>query len=165
MNKLSYRQGQLGLLIISLAVLFSSLYFQYVKDMEPCPLCLMQRFCVILAVILSGLAVFSNTMQKQKWFFIAQIVVALAGLYFAGRQLWLQSLTADQLPACLPGLDVLMRYFPWSDVFHALMWGAADCAEVHWQWLGITMAGWSALYFVGLLMVILIYNFLPREAS
>jgi disulfide bond formation protein DsbB len=61
---------------------------------------------------------------------------------------WLQSLPADQIPACLPGLDALLHYFPWQDILHALFWGSGDCAEINWQWLGLSMPVWSLLYFL-----------------
>jgi disulfide bond formation protein DsbB len=76
-----------------------------------------------------------------------QCFFACAGLFFALRQLWLQSLPAGTAPACMPGLDILIRYFPWQDVAHALLWGSGDCAESTWNFLGISMAGWSAVYF------------------
>ncbi len=53
-----------------------------------------------------------------------------------------------QAPACMPGLDVLVRYFPWQTVAHALFWGAGDCAETVWSLWGISMPGWTALYFL-----------------
>lgn len=80
-----------------------------------------------------------------------QVIVSLAGLYFAGRQLWLQSLPADQAPACMPDLSVLIHYFPWQDVFHALFWGAADCAEPSASWWGLSMPVWALAYFLVML--------------
>ncbi|STX52574.1 Disulfide bond formation protein B (Disulfide oxidoreductase) [Legionella busanensis] len=146
-----YRYWQMLLFLVSLGVLAASLYFQYVRGLEPCPLCLMQRLCVILEVLLCLIALFVNSLRTQRIITVLQIIIALAGLYFAGRQLWLQSLPHDQIPACLPGLDVLMRYFPWRDIFHALLWGAADCAEVNWTLLGLSMPAWVVLYFIGML--------------
>jgi protein dithiol:quinone oxidoreductase len=146
----NYRYWQIILFLVSLSILAASLYFQYIRDLQPCPLCLMQRLCVILELLLCTIAIFINHIRTQRIVTVLQIIIALAGLYFAGRQLWLQSLPPDQIPACLPGLDVLMRYFPWRDVLHALLWGAADCAEVNWTLLGLSMPAW-ALYFIGML--------------
>ncbi|STX29879.1 Disulfide bond formation protein B (Disulfide oxidoreductase) [Legionella beliardensis] len=151
MTSYNYRYWQLVLLIMSLCVLLASLYFQYIKDLQPCPLCLMQRLCVILEVIVCFIALFASRERMQRGMAGLQIIIALAGLYFAGRQLWLQALPHDQIPACLPGLEVLLQYFPWRDIFHALLWGAADCAEVSWQFLGLSMPAWAALYFIGMM--------------
>lgn len=145
MSKFSYRRSQSLLGLLSLFVLFSSLYFEYVVGLQPCPLCIMQRVCVFLLLALTGLGVTTHKKAHIVCFF--QILIALAGLYFAGRQLWLQSLPPGQIPACLPGLDVLIHYFPWQDVVKALVFGGGDCAESTWNLLGITMPGWAAMYF------------------
>lgn len=151
MNNYNFRTWQAMIFLISLSVLMASFYFQYVKNLQPCPLCIMQRVGVFLEVILCFIALVINRVRAYRIIAILQALVALSGLYFAGRQLWLQSLPPDQLSVCLPGLDVLWKYFPWRDIFHALLWGAADCAEVTWQFLGLSMPAWVFLYFTGIL--------------
>lgn len=147
----TYRQAQILLATISFFILLSSFYFEYVQGLQPCPLCLMQRFCVMLFLLFCLLGIFVHSVKKCKGLMVACLLVALGGLYFAGRQLWLQSLPAGQVPACLPDLSVLLQYFPWSDLFQAFVLGSGDCAKVSWTWLGLSMPAWTALYF--LLMV------------
>lgn len=146
MTKFAYRKTQSFLALLTLFVLLSSFYFQYVQGMQPCPLCLMQRICVFLLLGIMGLSL--GTMKKAHLVSLMQIIIACAGLFFSLRHLWLQSLPASQAPACMPGLDILIRYFPWQTVAHALFWGAGDCAETNWSLWGISMPGWSALYFL-----------------
>ncbi|MBA2709916.1 MAG: disulfide bond formation protein B [Tatlockia sp.] len=147
MTKPAYRRWQALLALISLIVLAASFYFEYFRGLEPCPLCLMQRFSVFLlfAISFTGTAIRSLKAGKVIAFF--QFFIAALGLYFAGRQLWLQSLPPGQAPSCMPDLGVLIRYFPLKDVFKALFWGTKDCAEITWQWLGMPMPAWTALYF------------------
>ncbi|WED42497.1 disulfide bond formation protein B [Legionella cardiaca] len=166
MNKLTYKRWQIMLVLISLIVLVSSFYFQYVKGLQPCPLCLMQRFCVFLLLIIGLIGLCSNYLKTGKILAILQILGAAGGVFFAVRQLWLQSLPSGQAPACMPELEVLIHYFPWKDVLHALFWGAGDCAEVTWKWLGLTMPAWSALYFLFMFLTgLLIYLRLGKESS
>lgn len=145
-----YRVWQLMLVFVTLSVLMASFYFQYVMNMQPCPLCIMQRIVVMVLLALAMMSWFLGLTKPAIKVAILIMVFALIGLYFAGRHLWLQSLPADQIPACLPGLDVLIRYFPWQDVVHALLWGAGDCAEVSWRLLGLSMPAWVALYFIAM---------------
>lgn len=150
MTKLNFRRIQTFNAIVTLFVLFSSFYFQYVVGLVPCPLCIMQRICVFL---LLGVMGFSFRTQKRAHLInLMQIIFALAGLFFALRQLWIQSLPASQVPACMPGLDIMMRYLPWKTVAQTMLWGTGDCAEVTWRLWGISMAGWSAMYFVFMLI-------------
>lgn len=145
MIKRTYRQIQGFLIFVTVFILFASLYFQYFLGLQPCPLCLMQRFCLFLLLGLMSLSL--GTLRKAHVVSFIQVVISCAGLFFSLRQLWLQSLPAGKIPACMPGLDIMIRYFPWQTVAHALFWGAGDCAEKTWSMLGISMAGWSALYF------------------
>jgi len=151
MIKDRYGLAQMLLFTVSILVMLASFYLQYVKGLQPCPLCVMQRLCVMLVLLVSLMGMLIKLVQVRHILIVLQIIIAVAGLYFSCRQLWLQSLPADQLPACLPGLDVLLRHFPWRDVVQAMIWGAADCGEITWQWLGLTMPGWSLLYFAGIL--------------
>ncbi|MDX1838708.1 disulfide bond formation protein B [Legionella taurinensis] len=152
MNSTFYRYWQLLLVFVTLFVLAASFYFQLVKDLTPCPLCLMQRFSVMALLAFTMMSWFWGMSRGGKYIAGLIIAFAAAGFYFAARQIWLQSLPPEQTPACLPGLDVLIRYFPWQDVVHALLLGAGDCAEITWSWLGLSMPAWSALYFFAMIL-------------
>ena len=60
----------------------------------------------------------------------------LVGGGFSIRQLWLQSLPKDQVPACGPDLTYMLEAFPLSEVLAAMTSGTGDCAEVSWSLLG-----------------------------
>lgn len=145
MTKIQYRAVQYGLVWLTLFVLLFSFYSQYILGLQPCPLCLMQRACVFILLVLMSLSL--RTLKRARALTLIECFIACAGLFFALRQLWLQSLPEGSAPACMPGLDILIRYFPMKDVLHALLWGSGDCAESVWSFLGLSMAGWSACYF------------------
>lgn len=170
MKKINYKQIQTGNIIVTLCALSASFYFQYVLGLTPCPLCLMQRACLFLLLLVMGLSF--RTVKRAHYMSLMQIIFAAAGLFFAGRQLWLQSLPASDMPACMPGLDVLIHYFPWKTIARTLFLGTGDCAEVSWSLWGISMPGWCALYFSWMLSagVYLFWSFLimpiePRKLS
>lgn len=163
MSKLNYLRIHSLLTLITVAVLLTSLYLQYVLKLQPCPLCLMQRFCVFLLLILLGLSF--HTLKKAHLLSILQMIVSAAGLFFTLRQLWLQSLPPGEAPACMPGLDVLIQYFPWQTIVKALFWGAGDCAEVSWRFLGISLPGWSAMYFLFMFLISICLFFGTRSKT
>lgn len=146
MTKIDYKKIQFVLALVTLFVLCSSFYFQYVLGLHPCPLCLMQRLCVFLLLLLLGFSL--GTLRRAHLISLWQMIISVLGFYFSLRQLWLQSLPPGTAPACMPGLDILIRYFPWQDVVRELFWGSADCAEVTWRLGGVSMPGWTALYFL-----------------
>jgi disulfide bond formation protein DsbB len=163
MNKITYKKIQFLMVLVTFFVLLASLYFQYFLGLHPCPLCLMQRICVFLLLGLMGLSL--GTLRKAHWISLIQIVISAAGLFFSLRQLWLQSLPIGKEPACMPGLDVLIRYFPWQTVARALLWGSGDCGEVVWSLWGLSMPGWSALYFLFMTLMALMLYFRTRTLA
>ena len=152
MSKRAYRYTQSLLLFSAIVVVALTFYFEYAKGLEPCPLCLMQRLSAFLFGTFCLMGMTLGTLRRARSVAVLQLFFAGFGLFFATRQMWLQSLPADQAPMCMPGLDVLMRYFSWDVVLKALFWGTADCGEVTWRWLGLSMPTWSALYFLAVLI-------------
>ena len=148
MSKKNYRNWQGFLFLLTLAVFFVAFYVQYRQHVEPCPLCLMQRICGFLFGMCCLVALRLTATQWMRRVTYCQMVFAFLGIYFAVRQLWLQSLPPDHAPACLPALDVMIRFFPWRVVMHTLLWGAGSCSEITWLWCGLSMAAWSFVYFL-----------------
>jgi disulfide bond formation protein DsbB len=73
-----------------------------------------------------------------------------AGAAVASRHVWLQNLPPDKVPSCGPGFDYIMESFPILDALSMIFQGSGECAEVHWQFLGLSMPGWTLIWFVGL---------------
>jgi len=152
MNKQPYRTVQSLLLLLTSLVLGIAFYLQYFQGLQPCPLCIMQRFCTFLLLLFCFWGLYVSTTKWRRNVGVFQLVFAIAGLFFAVRQLWLQSLPVGQAPACIPDLGVLLRYFPVRDLLHALFLGTRDCGEVTWKLLGLSMPAWAALYFLIMLV-------------
>ncbi len=153
MDKQVYQNIQRFLLFVTILVLSIALYFEYGQGLKPCPLCLMQRLCTFLFGLFCATAVGLNDYRRAKRIVMFQCMFALSGLYFAARQVWLQSLPADHMPACMPSLDVLMHYFSKTQVLTALFWGSGDCADVSWRLFGFSMPVWSMAYFIGMFLM------------
>lgn len=144
-----------GLAVLSVIGLMAyGLYSQYILGLEPCPLCMTQRFFYTLLGVVALLAVIHNPDKMgHKLYAILIIFSALGGVASAGRQVWLQHLPSDQVPACGPDLAYRLEVFPISEVLQALIVGDGHCAEVVWNFLGLSMAQWSLLWFIGFFMV------------
>lgn len=152
MKKINTLSLQLIILSFTFLVLGTSFYLQYVKGFTPCPLCLMQRLCVIFILALGAINMTRATVSSSV-LILLQAVFAGLGLFFAARQMWLITLPSGDVPACMPGLAVLIHYFPWQDTARALLWGSGECTEIRWTWLGLSMPLWSALYFLSIVIL------------
>ena len=72
------------------------------------------------------------------------------GAATAGRQIWLQSVPADQLPSCLPSLEYMMDALPFQEIARLVLHGTAECAEVSWTLLGMSIPEWTLLAFIAM---------------
>ncbi len=69
-------------------------------------------------------------------------------MWLAARQLWLQSLPEDQVPACGPDIYFMIERFPLADSLQAMLMGSGNCAEVQWTFLTLSIPGWTLLFYV-----------------
>lgn len=131
-----------------------ALYMEHVMGLAPCPLCVGQRVFVVLVGVWALLALAQGPgALGRRIYALLGLLSALAGGAVSGRQLWLQSLPADQVPACGPGLDYLMDTAPFLDVLRVMFTGDGNCAEVVWQFLGLSIPGWTLVGFAGLALL------------
>jgi protein dithiol:quinone oxidoreductase len=137
-----------------------ALYAQHGLGLEPCPLCVFQRVAVLMLGFVFLAAYAHNPGRKGARIYGGLAALAAgAGIGFAARQLWLQSLPADQVPACGPGLDFIMDVFPLWEAIGMVLKGSGDCAKVEWVFLGLSMAGWVAVSLAALGLGALWNNF------
>ncbi len=143
------RAGYIAGAVLCAGLLGFGLYLQYVDGQEPCPLCIFQRvaFMALGAVFLMA-AVHGPGKTGARVYAVLGGVAALTGAGLAARHVWLQSLPADQVPACGPGLSYMLEQFPLMRLLEKVLTGSGECAEAGWRFLGLTIAGWSLLWFV-----------------
>jgi disulfide bond formation protein DsbB len=124
-------------------------YLQYVENQEPCPLCILQRVAFIDMMVVFAVAAIHSPRRRGAILYSGLLfVMAAMGAAIAGRQVWLQHLPPDKVPACGPGLDYMLEQFPLSEALHKIFAGSGECAEAGWRFLGLTIAGWSLLWLV-----------------
>ena len=124
-------------------------FLQYAQGLEPCPLCLVQRgfFMAVLAICVLA-ALHAPGRGGAVVYSALAALFAIGGAAVAGRQVWLQHLPADKVPQCGPDLYFMLENFPLSRVWKTLLSGTGECAAVDWTFLGLSIAGWSLVWFV-----------------
>ena len=128
-----------------------ALYMEHQMNLEPCPLCILQRVMVIAAGFVALVAAVHNPMTLGiRVYGIGVAVLSALGGGLAIRQLWLQSLPESEVPACGPGLDYLLDVFPITEVLTMVLAGDGSCAEIQWTFLGLSIPGWTLVGFIGL---------------
>ncbi len=132
-------------------------YFQFVEELEPCPLCISQRIAILITGLILLLAAIHNPQQRGiKAYSIAGTVSALLGACISIRHVWIQNLPPDQVPECGPGLEYVFENFPLMDTIKLMLNGSGECADILWTFLGLSIPGWTLVAFLGLAAVSLL---------
>lgn len=146
------RYGYLLGFAVCAALMAYALYVQYVQLLEPCPLCMLQRVGFIGSGAVMLVAALHNPARRGAVVYaLLNALAAGAGAAVAIRHLWIQSLPPEQVPLCGPGLSYMLDTMPLADVMQKVLHGSGECADASWQFLGLTMPGWTLLFFIGLI--------------
>lgn len=123
-------------------------YFQIIDNLEPCPLCILQRVFTMLVGLVLLIAVVHNPKHIgiRIYGFLSGLF-ALLGASISARHIWLQNLPEDQVPSCGPGLNFMLDNFPLGDTINMVLRGSGECAEVLWTFMGVSIPGWTLLAF------------------
>jgi len=120
-----------------------ALYAEYVLFLMPCPLCSFQRVGIVLLGIVFLVAFLHGPKAGGRRVYAALLGVAAAGASgVAGYHVWMQNLPKDEVPACGPGLSYMMETLPLFDVIKQVFTGSGSCADIDWQFLGLSMPAW-----------------------
>jgi disulfide bond formation protein DsbB len=164
-GQLSFRQIAGGVAAACAGLLAYGYYLQYFEGQDPCPLCLLQRgfFYAIGITFVIG-AVHGPARLGARIYAWAAFLFAAGGFGVAARQVYLQHLPPELVPACGPDLFYMLDNFPLARTLQILLRGSGQCAEVNWRFLGFSIAEWSLLWFAAFAVAAL-YLALRRPAA
>lgn len=162
----SFRTHFLMGFIACAAILGYALYAQFVGGFEPCPLCIFQRFAFALLglVFLLGALHGPTTLAGRRAYGFAGVLAALIGIGIAGKHVWMQ-VFPPAMPSCAPGWDYLVQTSSWMGVLKKVLGAKADCSNIDWVFLGLSMPAWSLISFVALGMWVVYAAFGRRTAG
>lgn len=147
LNRWSVRQIMLAMCLACLGLLAFGLYLQHVVGLEPCPMCIVQRYALLLIAVLAGLAAATPRRGLQRTSSVLIVLLAGSGAFVAARQSWLQWYP-PQVVSCGRDFYGMIESFPLQRAIPMIFKGSGDCAAVDWSFLGGSIANWSFVCFV-----------------
>lgn len=149
---------------VCVALLAFGMYLQHVVGLEPCPMCIVQRYALVLIAIVAALAGSTGKKSLQMTGALLLAVLAGFGAFVAARQSWLQWYPPEVV-SCGRDLYGMIETFPLQRAIPMIFKGSGDCSAVDWTFLGGSIANWSFLCFVliGLLSLVLFTRPLRRS--
>jgi disulfide bond formation protein DsbB len=131
----------------SAAMIVGALGFQYLGGLQPCPLCIWQRWPHVAGVVLAVLAITilrRHTRPLAVLGMLAMLISAGLGTYHTGiEQHWWPGPTS----CTSSGISGLSTDELMGQIMSAPL---VRCDEIVWEFLGLTMASWNAAISLGL---------------
>ncbi|MGC5699304.1 disulfide bond formation protein B [Pseudomonas sp. NFXW11] len=122
-------------------------------SLESCPLWGVQRLLLLLFGGVNLLAVVQGPGRRGRGIYWSlNLLLGVLGVITAGRHVLLQNIPSEQLLACLPDLPFMLRQLSWWQALQLTFMGTADCAEVTWTLLDMSLPEWSLLFFLVMLV-------------
>ena len=136
------------------AMLAFGLYLQHVVGLEPCPMCIVQRYAMILVAVVAALAAVFRGRAAHLAGAGGMVLFSAFGAFVAARQSFLQWFPPE-IASCGRDFYGMIETFPLKRAIPMIFRGSGDCTKIDWTFLGGSIANWSFVAFVGFAIVFL----------
>ena len=151
-------------LFLSLLFILGAYGIEYFYHLIPCPLCLLQRYTLIILCTLFLLGTIHNPAYLGRIFYLSLILCfSVLSAFLAGRQIWLQHLPLDQVPNCSADIERMLQFLPITEVLKSILMGGGECAKIDFILFGLPLANYSFMVFIGFILYSVIYCPLKQQ--
>ena len=140
--------------VVCISLLSFGLYLQLAVGLVPCPMCIVQRYALVLIALIAALTGASSKKGMHLGGTVLLLATAGFGAYVAARQSWLQWYPPEVV-SCGRDFYGMIETFPLQRVIPMIFKGSGDCTKVDWTFLGGSIANWSFLSFSGIVLLAL----------
>lgn len=132
--------GAFGLVAIGMEL-------QALYRLSPCPLCIFQR---VLYLSIGTVALLGFLLPIRQLWAGMMALTALGGLAVAAYQSWMQAFPQLATECGYADPNAIERLVDWLGMrWPSLFLATGFCTSREWEFLGLSMANWSALVFAG----------------
>ncbi|HUL96576.1 MAG TPA: disulfide bond formation protein B [Usitatibacter sp.] len=135
--------------LVCAVLIGAALYLQEQEALEPCPMCILQRYAFVLVGAVSLVAAIHG--PRGGWALRVYgglaTLFSLAGAGVAARHTWIQ-VFPPQTESCGTDLEFLVNTFPISQALPKIFAGTGSCSKVDWTMLGLSLPNWALLWFL-----------------
>lgn len=149
-------------LLLPTALLAGAFASQYVGGLYPCEMCWWQRYAHLAAIALALVAFTgpAGSARSLRFVLLAALAIAVSGaigVYHAGVEAHIFEgfTTCSTLPKAANTAELLQQ------IVHAPM---IRCDQVQFRFLGISLAGWNAIFSLGGAALVLFFSLKSRRA-
>jgi disulfide bond formation protein DsbB len=149
----------LAIALTCFAAIGAALYLQHVKDLLPCPLCVIQRYAFLAAGVFSLVAAFAR--MPRLWGGLA-LASALGGVGTVAKHLYV--LANPGFSCGIDPLETFLNKIPTAEYLPWLFRADGLCEDARDLVLGLSIPQWSAVGFA-VVCGALVYALFQRRAG
>jgi disulfide bond formation protein DsbB len=149
---LNSRLIYLAIFSVCTGLISFALYLQHALGLEPCPMCILQRYAfVVVGAVALVAAIHGPGAVGRRIYSILLGVSAATGGGVAIRHVYLEH-NPPKIFDCGADVGFMLENFPLTDALPMIFRGTGDCTKVPWRFLGLSIAEWSLICFICLLI-------------
>ena len=142
------RYMYVGIFAICAGLILFAMYLQHVMNLEPCPLCILQRYAFVLVGVVALIAAKHDPQWEGRRVYGALLMLTAGlGAGIAARHVWLEH-NPPQVYDCGADLGFMVNTFPLAEALPMIFRGSGDCTEVPWRFLDLSIAEWALIWFL-----------------
>ena len=142
------------------AMLVFGLYLQHVVGLEPCPMCIVQRYALALVMIVAAVTALARSRALLLTGSAVVLLFSGFGAFVAARQSFLQWYPPE-IASCGRDFYGMIETFPLQRAIPMIFKGSGDCTKVDWTFLSLSIANWSFICFVAIALVMVVLILRP----
>ena len=156
MMMLNSRLIYLAMFLACAGLIGFALYLQHALGLEPCPMCILQRYAfIVMGVIALAAAIHNPALLGRRIYGGLLVVMAATGGGIAIRHVYLEHYP-PKIFDCGADVGFMLESFPLTQALPMIFRGTGDCTKVVWQFLGLSIAEWSLICFAILIVAAIV---------
>lgn len=164
MMKTSPRLLFLAIFLSCAGLIGFALYLQHSLGLEPCPMCILQRYAFIITGVIALVAALHDPALLGRRIYGGLLVLAAAtGGGVAIRHVYLEHYP-PKIFDCGADVGFMLESFPLTEALPMIFRGTGDCTKVLWRFLGLSIAEWSLIWFMLLIIAAVAAVVLKRRS-
>jgi disulfide bond formation protein DsbB len=154
--KVTPRFIHLGMFLVCAGLIAFALYLQHSLGLEPCPMCILQRYAfIVVGAIALIAAVHGPGLVGRRIYTGLLVLFAATGAGVAIRHIYLEH-NPPRVFDCGADVGFMLESFPLTEALPMIFRGTGDCTKVLWRFLGLSIAEWSLICFALLIVATLL---------
>lgn len=132
---------------------FAVFYLQGKLYLDPCPMCVLQRYAFFaVGLVALAAAIHNPDFRGRRVYGGFMAFFAVLGGGVAANHTWVQYFPPENSGCVAGDLHYLVNTFSFAQAWPKIFAGSGECSEVKWRFLALSIPEWALVGFVGLLL-------------